>query len=70
MNKKLFRITAMYGQFVAVASSKEEVYKIYHPEDPDLAEYYSYYRVEMEDIEEVEGYKVHGPTAIIGGYSE
>lgn len=59
--KKLFKIYVGYGQFVVVAESKEAAYKLFCPEG---------YNIEMEDIEEVEGYTVKGENSIIGGYAE
>lgn len=70
MTKKLFTICVGYGQFVVVAESKEEAYKLFHPKDKEEASFYSYYRVQMENIDEVEGYKVEGETSVIGGYAE
>ena len=70
MTKKLFQINVSYGQFVVVAESKEEAYKLYHPSDEKEAHFYAYYDVEMKNIHEIEGYKVEGETAIVGGYAE
>jgi len=68
MTKKLFVVCIAYGQYVVVASSKEEAYELFCPKDEEG--FYSYHGVDMDSIHEVEGYKVEGETSVIGGYAE
>ena len=63
--KKLFRFNVWYGQYVFVASSKEEVLEMATKND-----FIETSNVTINDVVEVKGYTVKGPSGEIGGYQE
>jgi len=63
--KKLFKLNVWYGQYVFVANTREEVLEM-----ATSNEFISTNHITIDDVVEVKGYKVEGPSGEVGGYQE
>lgn len=64
MYKKLFKVNVFYGQYVFVAKDKEEALELATSNE------FIYGGISLDDIEEVKGYLVKGPSGEVGGHQE